>query len=138
MERVAPLSRGAQSGDAAERNQKAANVKSMKGKPLFSLSSAVSQNALLLLKFLSLLFLGLRPQISCQELPLKAKSSWGRVRGKNTFPTRPGEPWRVWRSSESSHLRVLGTPAWGGSGREVGLGRVAQECHLQDCRYLFS
>lgn len=115
----APLSRGAQSGDAAERNQKAANVKSMKGKSLFSLSSAFSQIALLLLKFLSLLFLGLWPQISFQELPLKPKSSCGRVRGKDAFPTWHGQPWGVWRSSESSRFREPGT-LWLGRVRKGG------------------
>lgn len=118
-------------------NLKGANVKSMKGKKsFFSLFfSAFSQNALLLLKFLSF-FLGLRPQIPCQELPLKSKSSCGVVRAEDTFPNL-------------DHLGGFGgalshppsgcraPSAWGGSGREVGLGRVAQECHLQDCRYLF-
>lgn len=113
----APLSRGAQSGDAAERNQKAANVKSTEEKSFFSHFSACSQNTLLLLKFLSLLFLGLCPQIPCQELPLIPKSSCGRVRGKDTFPTGPGQPWRVWRSSEPSHFRVPGT-FWLGRARK--------------------
>lgn len=127
-----------QSGDAAERKPKRSKcqIDERKKKSFFSLFfSAFSQNALLLLKFLSF-FLGLRPQIPCQELPLKSKSSCGVVRAEDTFPNL-------------DHLGGFGgalshppsgcraPSAWGGSGRQVGLGRVAQECHLQDCRYLF-
>lgn len=95
MEQVPPPRLVVQSGDAAERNQKGANVKSMKRKSFFSLFPAFSQNMLLLLEFLRLLFLALWPQIPCQELPLKPKSSCGIVRGKDTFPTRAGQPWGV-------------------------------------------
>lgn len=136
---MAPLSRGAQSGDAAERSQKASNVKSIKEKssPFFffclltecTATPGVSQPAFSLV---------LGPKSLVRSYLCNQRVAVEGWEGRTHFPADLDNLGGFGGALNHPTSGCRAPSGWGGSGREVGLGRVAQECHLQDCRYLFS
>lgn len=130
------MSEGTRAGGAAERSGEAPSVKAMKANlssPFFPLPSHTMCSYCW--SFSSFL-LGLGPRVPCHETPL-SPAAGGRRGHFVANPATHGDDLGGFGGALNHPAPGSGQPLIKeGQGGSFARGRVAHECHLQDCRYL--